>query len=112
MTSHDPVAAVQAEGFLGVGVDQGHPDLAPVARVDGAGGVDQGDAVLGGQAGARVHEGCVAVGQRDGEPGADDGPLAGQQFEIFGRVEVGSGVARVGVERHRQPVVEPLDENL
>ena len=65
-----------SNGSLGIGVEQQHPHLAAVARVDQAGGVDQGDAVAGGEPGARQDEAGVAIGDLERDAGAHRGPLA------------------------------------
>jgi len=58
-------------------VDEGDVDFAAVVAVDGSGGVDHGDAVLGGQAAARPHLGFVAVRDGHGETAGDKADVAG-----------------------------------
>ena len=64
----------QVDGLARVEVDQQHLDLAAVARVDGAGRVDDRDPEPGRQPGARVHQGDVAVRQRDRDAGRARAP--------------------------------------
>src|SRR5206468_149527 len=68
----DPVAAAEPDRLARVVVDQADLDLAAVAGVDRAGGVDHAQAGPGRQTGAGVHEGGEPVGQRDGHTRADD----------------------------------------
>src|SRR5947209_17688892 len=56
----DAVARVHGERLLGVGVEQQHPDLAPVAAIDETRGVDQGDAMPRGQSRSGEHQPGVA----------------------------------------------------
>ena len=61
------------ERLVGVGVQEDDAHLAAIARVDEPGSVDDGDAVPGGQAGARQRERRKAGRQAEGDAGADDG---------------------------------------
>ena len=58
-----------------VRVQEQHPDLAAVSRVDQPGRVDERDPVPRGQAGARQHEAGVARRNLHRDPGAYAGPL-------------------------------------
>src|SRR5262245_52828373 len=107
----DPVAALEADGVVAIGVEQGDPDLATVPRVHGARRIDQRDAVPRGEPGPRMDERGVAVGQRDRDPGGNDGPLPGFQPHLSGREQVQPRVAGVSTGRQRQARVEPLDEH-
>src|SRR5690606_33356556 len=60
----DPVTARDPDGFGRIEVDEVHLDLPPVARVDGPGSVDDGQARPRRQSGPRVHETHVPDGQR------------------------------------------------
>ena len=68
-----------------VGVQQRDLQLAAVAGVDEARRVDDRDAVLRGEAGARLDEAGVPVGDRDGEPGADERALTRRQLDALAR---------------------------
>ena len=57
-----------------IGVEQHDLELAAVAGVDEARRVHDRDAVPRGEPGPRLHEAGVAVGDRDGETGADERP--------------------------------------
>src|SRR5690606_17407909 len=93
----DAVARRDAVALAGVGVEQGHSDLAAVARVDGARAVDDRDAVFGGETAAGHHEGDISIGQSDRDARADCRALAGSQHDVGGRHEVGTGIAGVRV---------------
>ena len=108
----DPVAAAQLDRLDRVVVDQHHLDLAAVARVDGAGGVDDREAVARRQPGARVDQRDEAVGQRERDPGRHQRPLPRRQRHVDGGHQVGAGVAGMGVRRGRQVGVEPLQQHL
>ena len=58
-----------------------------------------------------MHEGGVAVGQGDRDPGGDDGPLPRFQPHPGRREQVQPGVAGMGAARQRQAGVEPPDEH-
>ena len=84
------------ERLARVGVQERHLELAAVAGVDQAGRVDERDAVTRREAGARLDEAGIALGDRDGEAGRDERPLAGRQLDVLARGEVESRVAVVG----------------
>ena len=52
-------------------IDQKHLDLAAIVGVDRARRVEDGDAMLAGEAGARPHLALIAVRERDGDAGRD-----------------------------------------
>ena len=86
------VAPAQGERGRRVQVDQVDLDLAAVARVDGARRVHQAEPEPVRQAGARMHEPGVAVGDRDRDPGPDERPLERSQLDVLGHGQVGTGV--------------------
>ena len=90
-----------------IGVDQQHLELAAVARVDEARGVETGHAVLERQPAAGLHEAGVALGDRDrGARGHERAAAStGQQHLVAGN-EVGTGVTGAGVSRERQIGIE------
>src|SRR4029453_8023393 len=110
----DAVAAADGERLGRGRVEQHQTDLTAVAGVDRAGGVDHGDAVAGGQAGAGMDEGGVAVGHGHGQPGADRGPPAPREDHVLGGAQVGPGVAGMGVggQGQVQVRVQPADRQL
>ena len=61
------VAVGHGEGLVGQ-VGQYHAEFATVVSVDGAGTVEQGNAVFQGQPRAGPHLGLIACGQGDVEP--------------------------------------------
>ncbi|GAB3039240.1 hypothetical protein GCM10011376_33490 [Nocardioides flavus (ex Wang et al. 2016)] len=56
-----------------------------------------------------MHQRDVAVRQRDRQAGRHQRPLARREVDVHGGVQVGAGVARVGVRRDRQVGVEAED---
>ena len=59
-----------------------------------------------------MHEGGVAVGQRQREPGRQHRTLARGQLGVDGGPNVGAGVAGQRVRRERHAGVETLDQHL
>ncbi|GAA1367075.1 hypothetical protein GCM10009637_19180 [Brevibacterium luteolum] len=53
--------------------------------------------MLGGQAGARVHESGIALWQGDRDAGAHCAPLARFEHDVLGCAQVSPGVAAVSV---------------
>ena len=85
------------------------PDLAAVVAVDGAGGVEERQALAQREAGARADLHLVAGRDLEGEAGRDEGAGAGGEGEAAGAVlgrevglEVHAGGAGGGVGRQRQ----------
>ena len=74
----DALPPGQGEGGVAV-VDEHHGHLAPVIRVDGAGGVEDGDPVLEGQAGPGPHLAFVAGGDGHDQAGGHQPALPGSQ---------------------------------
>ena len=105
----DAFAVGHGEG-LGGEVDQDNADFAPVVGVDRAGRVEQGDAVLEGQAGARTHLGLVALRQGDAQAGGHQAALHGLEHDALVEVgtEVKPGALRGGVGGQR--VVGMVDD--
>src|SRR5438309_7157935 len=102
-----PVAA--ADDVVGgrVGVDQGDPELAPIAGVHQSGRVDHSDPVADGQPAAGQDEAGVTVGNGHGHARPDDGPppACGEDDVVPGD-KVGASIAGPGVHRQRQRGVE------
>ncbi len=96
----DPHTLLDDECPLLVGVEKDDFELAAVAAVDEAWRVDDRDAVLSREPGARMDEAGVAFRDRDGEAGSDECPRAGRQLYSLGRGKVEPRVA--GVRAHRQ----------
>ena len=80
--------------------------LAAVARVDGAGRVDDRQAVAGGQPGPRVHQADVPLGECERDAGRHQGPLPRRERHVDAGHQVGAGVAGVGVRRGREVAIE------
>ena len=100
-------------GLARVGVDEQDLELAPIAAVDEAGGVEAGHAVAEGEAGAGEDEAGVARGDGDGHAGGHAGPAAaGGQLDLLTGHQVGAGVALTGIGGHREVGVETDDRDL
>ena len=84
------------ERVLAVGVEQDHPHLAAVARVDHARCVDGREAVPEREPRARDDETGVALRDLDREARADDGPLAGADRDRLARAQIEARVAARG----------------
>ena len=99
----DPVAAPHGERLAGSRLTRLTRISPAVARVDGAGGVDDGDPVPRGEPGAGVHERRVPGRQGHGEAGRDQGPLARRRGSRRRRgVRSAPASPRMGVGRQRQ----------
>jgi hypothetical protein len=108
----DPHPRLDGEAVARVRVQQHDAQLAPVAGVDQAGRVDDADPVPRCEAGARLHEARMAVGDRDGEAGGDGGALARAEHDALARREVEPGVALVGALRDDSVVTQTRDREL
>ena len=99
----DAVAARDAERLAAV-IDQDDFDLAAIVGVDRARRVQDGDAVLQREAGARAHLAFEASRDRERDAGGDGVNGAGRDRHLFGCDEVGAAapaVARAGGFRPR-----------
>src|SRR5262249_34821724 len=76
----DPVAATDNK-WLGSMIDEDHHQLATIVRIDRAGAVEKGHAVLCGEAGARPDLRLVAMRQFKGKTGGDECAGAGQELD-------------------------------
>jgi DUF3093 family protein len=92
-------------------VDQNDHDLAPISGIDRARRVEHSDAQAGRQAGSRMHQADVPVGQFDGHASGDRDPGTGRDVDVGGGVQIGPGIARMGVRRERQIRVELADSD-
>ena len=107
----NPVTSRDGETLIRVGVDQVDQDLAAVARVHRARRIQHGDAVPGGEARTRVDEGGKPRGQRDGHTGRNQRTLSRSEEHRLSGIQVGAGITRVGVPRHRQIGVGTHDQH-
>jgi hypothetical protein len=105
----DPVARGDLEVGRFVRVEEQHAYLAPVTRIDQSGRVDQRHALLQREPGARQDQPPVALGDGDGETGADADPGARRDACRLGRAEVQARVVVVRPRGQRRLVFE-LDE--
>ena len=102
----DPVTAIHHDRRHRVEVDQGDLDLTTVARVDGAGTVDDRKPDPRGQSRTRMHQADHSErnGHRDARP--HQGTLPGCQLDVFSAVEIHPGVAVMSSAGQREIWVE------
>lgn len=108
----NPVESLEPHGLARVEIDHDHLDFPTVPGIHRPRGIHQGDTAACGQAGPRMHEGRVPVGQGDTHPGRQDGPLPGGELGGLGGDEVGPRVAGVPVRRNRHVRVDSADEDV
>src|SRR5581483_10081334 len=108
----DAHAGLDDERLARIRVQEDDLQLAAVAGVDEPGRVDDRDPVLRREPRARLDEAGIAVGDRDGEPGADERPLAGPELDPLARREVEPGIAAVRTRRHDRVVTQATDRQL
>src|SRR5690606_28671426 len=89
-----------------------HLDLSTVPGIHRPRGIHQGHTAAGGQAGPRVHEGGIPLGQGDRHPGGQHGPLAGGQFAGLGGAQIGARVTGVLVSRKGYVRVDTAEEHV
>jgi len=70
----DSFTAGDLESLVRVVIDQAHLELAPVARVDEAGGVEAGDTVLESESATGLDEAGVSLRKGDGDTRGNQGP--------------------------------------
>ena len=95
----DAVAVVDGEVVF-TEVDEDYAYLAAVVGIDSAGGVDDGYAVVEGEAGAGANLAFISLGELHVESGGDEGALEGTQRDgAFGEegTDVHAGRARRAV---------------
>lgn len=87
-------------GRIGIRIDEHHLNLAPIARVNEARGVETGNSVICCESTSGEDEAGKTVGDRDSKPRRDPRPSA-SRFEnhVVGRDQIGSGVTRMRVDR-------------
>ncbi len=87
-------------------VDQEHRELAAVPAVDDPRGVHDAQPDAHRQPGTGRDQSDVPRRDGDGDPGGHETALAGGQRDRLPGVEIGPGIAGVGVAGHREPGVE------
>ena len=102
----DAVAPVHHDGLDRIEVDQRDLDLAAIARVDGAGTVDDRKPYPRSQSRTRVDQADHSERNGDRDARSHQGTLPGAQLDVFCAVEIDPGVAVVGAAGQRQPGVE------
>ena len=108
----DSHARLHDEALLRVRVEENDAQLTAVSGVDEAGRVDERDAVARCEAGARLHETGVALGNRHREPCPDDRPFAGAELHPLARAEVQASIAEVGPLGQNGVRTQPADREL
>src|SRR6185295_3042660 len=83
------------EGLARIGVEEDDSNLAAITGVDQARGVDDGDAVPRGEPRAGLDAPCEALGDRDGEPRSNHGPLPRFELVPVARGEIEARVTGV-----------------
>jgi hypothetical protein len=102
----NPVTALQHNWGARIAVVQGDLDLSAVSSIHGSWGIHNGQALLGGEAGTRVDECGVSIGQSDRDTGAHEFALKWSEFHVLGCDEVRAGIARVSVCGDVRGIVE------
>ena len=97
----DAIAAVHDDGLDQVEIDQRNLDLPAIARVDGAGTVDDRKPNPRSQSRAGVDQADHSERNGDRDARSHQGTLARIQLDVFRAVEVDSGVAVVGAAGQR-----------
>jgi hypothetical protein len=108
-------AITSVELVLGdrIGVHEQDLQLVSVTGIDEAGGVQAGHAVPKGESAPRLDEAGVTLGQGQRHPGGHESPAAtGRQQDVHPRHQIGSGVAGVGIARHREVGIETDDRDV
>lgn len=106
----DAVAPLHLVVVDGVCVDQEHPELVAVPRVDQAGGVEHGHPVAHGQATSRLDKAGKAWRDGQGQASRDHHPpTTRRDQDVLSGHEVSTSIALAGVGRQRQLRVEPYD---
>ena len=99
----NPITPAHLIGLDRIGVDKWHTQLSPVSRVDEAGRVQHGHAVLRGQAAAGLHKTGVSQRNRQREACRNHGTptTRGKQYVLTGN-KIEAGVADSGIAWIRQ----------
>ena len=99
----NPITPAHLIGLDRIGVDKRHTQLSPVSRVDEAGRVQHGHAVLRGQAAAGLHKTGVSQRNRQREACRNHGTptTRGKQYVLTGN-KIEAGVADSGIAWIRQ----------
>jgi hypothetical protein len=79
----DPVPPPDLDRLPGIEVHQRYRDLPPVARIDEARGVREGEPLPAGKAGARQDQAGVAGRDRHGQTGSHHGPLPRSDLDVL-----------------------------
>jgi len=93
----DSIPGRDFECLRDIRVEQCHADFSAVARVYGAGTINDGEAVARGQATARDDKGHETIGQRNRDAGTNGFTHARRNGIAASRTEICSGVSRVGI---------------
>ncbi len=95
--------------LLWVEIDEHDFDFPPIAAIDQAGPVDNGDAVLRRQAAARYDEARITLGNGHGEPAGHRHTLEGLQRPPYRRPQIEPRVSPMGIGRGGNGIGQRLD---
>ncbi len=99
----DSFAAGDLECLVRVVIDEAHLQLAPVAGVDEAGGVEAGDTVLESESATGLDETGVPLRKGDGDTRGNQGPATpSSEFDVDAGNEVDPCVAGARVAGKRE----------
>ena len=87
------------KGLLWVVIDEAYFNLTTILSINGAGGIHDGNAMLGRQARPRVDQAHRAHRQGKGNARTDKSPLAGPQSNVVSSVEIRARIAAVSAMR-------------
>lgn len=96
----DSVTRANLVRFVLVGIEKSDPDLTAVSRIDRAGRVHDGDAVLARQTASRHNKRDIPVWQRNRQTRGKGHPLTRLQHRVNGGAQVSARIARMGVCRN------------
>jgi len=98
----DAIATVHNDGLGRVEIDQRNLDLATIARVDGAGTVDDRKSNARSQSRTRMDQADHSERNGDRHAGSYQRPPARVEPDLFSAVQVDTGIALVGATGQRE----------
>jgi hypothetical protein len=103
----DAVATGEDHRFVGIQVDHADLDLPPKAGVNRTGSVDETYPVAHGEAGPRMHERSMSIGQGDGQTCWQQRTFSGLECGVLHRAQVDTCITGVGDTWQLGSLVEP-----
>jgi hypothetical protein len=95
----DAHSGLDDEVVVRIGIEEHDADLPAVAGVDEAGRVHDPDAVARSEAGTRLHESGVPLGDLDGDPGRHNRTTTWSEADALAGDEIDPGVTWIGLHR-------------